>query len=146
MTKKAQGESTRMKKKRTDSQLRPEYLKKLAMIKKQEGRCFKNIDDLRKHIEEEGDFDLSDSAKEQLKKARKTPRSQYISQKEMERKFLKITSIRYKGKEFNLNIEEGNDGYLIAEVVGIPGCRTQARSYKELMKRIKEAIALSINR
>lgn len=41
-------------------------------------------------------------------------------------------------------IEEGEDGYLIAEVIGLPGCRTQARSHDELLARVKEAIALYI--
>lgn len=39
-------------------------------------------------------------------------------------------------------IEQGDDGYLIAEAVGLPGCRTQARSHDELLARIREAIGL----
>ncbi|MBU2589924.1 MAG: type II toxin-antitoxin system HicB family antitoxin [Nanoarchaeota archaeon] len=45
-------------------------------------------------------------------------------------------------KEFNVLIEKGEDGYLIAEVVGLPGCHTQAKSLDQLMKRVKEAISL----
>src|SRR3989344_8642827 len=86
-------------------------------------------------------FELSAETKKQLEEARKTPRSEYISQKELEKEFLG-KSIRYKGKVFNINIEEGEDGYLIAEVVGLPGCHTQAKSYGELLKRTKEAISL----
>jgi len=45
-------------------------------------------------------------------------------------------------KEFNIIIEEGEDGYLISEVVGLPGCHTQAKNLDELVKRTKEAISL----
>lgn len=45
-------------------------------------------------------------------------------------------------REFNVIIEEGEDGYLISEVVGLPGCHTQAKTLDELMKRTKEAISL----
>lgn len=47
-------------------------------------------------------------------------------------------------KEFNLIIEQGEDGYLISEVVELPGCHTQAKSFDELLKRTKEAILLSL--
>ncbi|MFH1054579.1 MAG: type II toxin-antitoxin system HicB family antitoxin [Candidatus Altiarchaeota archaeon] len=45
-------------------------------------------------------------------------------------------------KDFNVVIEEGEDGYLISEVVELPGCHTQAKSLDELMKRTKCAISL----
>jgi len=45
-------------------------------------------------------------------------------------------------KEFNVLIEKGEDNYLIAEVIGLPGCHTQAKSLDELIKRIREAISL----
>jgi len=45
-------------------------------------------------------------------------------------------------KNFNVIIEKGEDGYLISEVVGLPGCHTQAKDMNELMKRTKEAISL----
>ena len=45
-------------------------------------------------------------------------------------------------QEFNIIIEQGEDGYLISEVVELPGCHTQAKSYDELIKRTKEAISL----
>jgi len=44
--------------------------------------------------------------------------------------------------EFNLIIEKGEDGYLIAEVVELPGCHTQAKTMNDLIIRIKEAISL----
>ena len=43
---------------------------------------------------------------------------------------------------FNVIIEQGEDGYFISEVVGLPGCHTQAKTYDELIKRTKEAIKL----
>ena len=45
-------------------------------------------------------------------------------------------------QEFNLIIEEGEDGYFISEVIELPGCHTQAKSMDELIKRTKEAIIL----
>ena len=45
-------------------------------------------------------------------------------------------------RTFNVIVEEGEDGYLISEVVELPGCHTQAKSYDELIKRTKEAIEL----
>ncbi len=44
--------------------------------------------------------------------------------------------------KFNVIVEEGEDGYLISEVVELPGCHTQAKTYDELIKRTKEAIKL----
>ena len=45
-------------------------------------------------------------------------------------------------EKFNVIIEEGEDGYLISDVVELPGCHTQAKTYDELIKRTKEAISL----
>lgn len=45
-------------------------------------------------------------------------------------------------QEYNVIIEEGEDGYLISEVIELPGCHTQAKSMDELIKRTKEAIVL----
>lgn len=45
-------------------------------------------------------------------------------------------------KEFNIILEQGEDGYLISEVIELPGCHTQAKSLDELLKRTKEAISL----
>ncbi len=45
-------------------------------------------------------------------------------------------------QEFNLVIEKGEDGYLISEVVELPGCHTQAKTFDELLERTKEAILL----
>ena len=45
-------------------------------------------------------------------------------------------------KEFNIILEQGKDGYLISEVIELPGCHTQAKSLSELLKRTKNAISL----
>ncbi|MFA6023472.1 MAG: type II toxin-antitoxin system HicB family antitoxin [Candidatus Pacearchaeota archaeon] len=47
-------------------------------------------------------------------------------------------------KDFNVIIEKGEDGYLISEVVEIPGCHTQAKSMDQLLERTKEAIILCL--
>ncbi len=48
-------------------------------------------------------------------------------------------------KRFTVIVEEGQDGFLISEVVGLPGCHTQAKSYDELLERTKEAIAFYLD-
>ena len=45
-------------------------------------------------------------------------------------------------EKFTIIIEKGEDGYLISDVVELPGCHTQAKTYDELMERTKEAIFL----
>jgi len=45
-------------------------------------------------------------------------------------------------EKFTVLIEQGEDGYLISEVVELPGCHTQAKTQDELLKRTKEAINL----
>ena len=46
---------------------------------------------------------------------------------------------------FHVIIEQGEDSYLIAEVIELPGCHTQAKNYDELLKRTKEAIELYLD-
>lgn len=48
-------------------------------------------------------------------------------------------------KKFNVIVEQGEDGYMISEVVELPGCHTQAKTYDELIKRTKEAIRLYLH-
>ncbi len=48
-------------------------------------------------------------------------------------------------EKFNVIVEQGEDGYLISEVVELPGCHTQAKTYDELIKRTKEAIYLYLS-
>ena len=47
-------------------------------------------------------------------------------------------------EKFNVLIEDGEDGYLISQVIGLPGCHTQAKTKGELLKRTKEAIELHL--
>jgi len=47
-------------------------------------------------------------------------------------------------QKFTLIIEKGEDGYLISDVLELPGCHTQAKTYDELMERTKEVISLYI--
>ena len=44
--------------------------------------------------------------------------------------------------EFNIIIEKGEDGYLISEVVELPGCHTQGKTMEELISNTREAISL----
>jgi predicted RNase H-like HicB family nuclease len=48
-------------------------------------------------------------------------------------------------EKFNVIVEQGEDGYLISEVIELPGCHTQAKTYDELMERTKEAISLNLD-
>lgn len=43
---------------------------------------------------------------------------------------------------FTVIVEQGQDGYLISEVIELPGCHTQAKTYDQLMERTKEAVEL----
>ena len=47
-------------------------------------------------------------------------------------------------QQFDVVIEQDEDGYYVASVPALPGCHTQARSLDELMRRIEEAIALCL--
>ncbi|MFA4819877.1 MAG: type II toxin-antitoxin system HicB family antitoxin [Candidatus Aenigmatarchaeota archaeon] len=42
---------------------------------------------------------------------------------------------------YNVLIEQDEEGWFVSEVVGLPGCHTQAKSLDELMKRTKELIS-----
>jgi predicted RNase H-like HicB family nuclease len=47
-------------------------------------------------------------------------------------------------REFNVVLEQDEDGYYIASVPELPGCHTQARSMDKVMARIQEAIELCL--
>ncbi len=51
-----------------------------------------------------------------------------------------------KAKEhaFTVAIERGEDGYYVASVVELAGCHTQAKTLRELDKRVKEAIEVNL--
>ncbi|MFM1842631.1 MAG: hypothetical protein RLZZ490_1367 [Cyanobacteriota bacterium] len=45
---------------------------------------------------------------------------------------------------FNVIIEKDSDGYFVASVPALKGCHTQAKSYDQLIERIREAIELCL--
>ena len=47
-------------------------------------------------------------------------------------------------REFDVVIEQDQDGYYVATVPALPGCHTQAKSLDDLMERVKEAIQLCL--
>jgi predicted RNase H-like HicB family nuclease len=47
-------------------------------------------------------------------------------------------------QEFNVVIEQDEDGFFVASVPSLPGCHTQARSVDVLIERVREAIELYI--
>ena len=47
-------------------------------------------------------------------------------------------------EKFTVVIEQGKDGYLISDVVELPGCHTQAKSLDQLLKRTREVINLCL--
>lgn len=42
--------------------------------------------------------------------------------------------------KLHIIIEEGEDGYYVAEVPAFPGCLSQGKTYEEAIANIKEAI------
>jgi len=44
--------------------------------------------------------------------------------------------------DFNVIVEQDEDGMFVSEVLGLPGCHTQGETLDELMKNTKEAISL----
>jgi predicted RNase H-like HicB family nuclease len=47
-------------------------------------------------------------------------------------------------QQFNIVIEQDEDGFFVASVPSLPGCHTQAKSLDVLMERVREAIELYI--
>ncbi|MCL2103921.1 MAG: type II toxin-antitoxin system HicB family antitoxin [Kiritimatiellaeota bacterium] len=47
-------------------------------------------------------------------------------------------------REFNVVIEQDEDGYFVASVPSLRGCHTQAKSLDVLTRRIKEVIELCL--
>ncbi len=43
-------------------------------------------------------------------------------------------------RKYTVVIEKDEEGWLVSEVVELPGCHTQAKTMDELLKRTKEAI------
>ncbi len=42
--------------------------------------------------------------------------------------------------KYTMIVEKDEDDWLVSEVVGLPGCHTQAKNFDELINRTKEAI------
>lgn len=51
---------------------------------------------------------------------------------------------RLAGTEFDVLIEQDEEGYFVASIPSLPGCHTQARSLDTLMERIREAAELCL--
>lgn len=49
-----------------------------------------------------------------------------------------------KKQQFKVIIEQDEDGLFVASVPSLPGCHTQAKTIKELKKRVQEAISLCL--
>ena len=47
-------------------------------------------------------------------------------------------------REFNVVIEQDEDGYYVASVPVLRGCHTQAKSLDDLMERVREVIELCL--
>ena len=47
-------------------------------------------------------------------------------------------------REFNVIIEQDEDGFYVASVPALRGCHTQAKSLDVLMERVREAIELCL--
>jgi predicted RNase H-like HicB family nuclease len=47
-------------------------------------------------------------------------------------------------QQFNVVIEQDEDGFFVASVPSLPGCHTQAKSLDVLMERVREAIELYV--
>tara|TARA_Y100000310_G_C20311271_1_gene636347 strand:+ start:466 stop:672 length:207 start_codon:yes stop_codon:yes gene_type:complete len=42
--------------------------------------------------------------------------------------------------KFNVIVEKDEEGWYVSEVIGLPGCHTQAKTMEELIERTREAI------
>jgi len=48
-------------------------------------------------------------------------------------------------RAFDVVIERDPEGYYVASVPELPGCHTQAKSLDTLMRRVREAIELTVD-
>ncbi len=48
-------------------------------------------------------------------------------------------------KKYTLLIEKDEEGWLVSEVIELPGCHTQAKTMDKLIERTKEAIQAYLN-
>jgi predicted RNase H-like HicB family nuclease len=47
-------------------------------------------------------------------------------------------------RKFTVIIEKDEEGWLVSEVVELPGCHTQAKTMDQLLERTKEAIQVNL--
>ena len=59
-------------------------------------------------------------------------------------KYTMVKKSKEKMLKFKVLVEKDEDGYYVADVPELQGCHTQARSKKELMKRVREVIELCL--
>ena len=43
-------------------------------------------------------------------------------------------------RKYTIIVEKDEEGWLVSEVIGLPGCHTQAKDMNQLLERTKEAI------
>lgn len=43
-------------------------------------------------------------------------------------------------RKYTVIVEKDEEGWLVSEVVGLPGCHTQAKGMDQLLERTKEAV------
>ena len=55
-------------------------------------------------------------------------------------KLLVLDILGDKMTKYNILIEKDEEGWLVSEVVELPGCHTQAKTMDQLIERTKEAI------
>ena len=59
----------------------------------------------------------------------------------MSDRFINIIDILYNmTNKFTVIIEKDEEGWLVSEVVELPGCHTQGKTMDQLLERTKEAI------
>lgn len=57
---------------------------------------------------------------------------------------MKRRTVKAGSREFLVVIERGEDGYYVGSVPDIHGCHSQGKTLDELLKNMKEAIALCL--
>ncbi len=55
-----------------------------------------------------------------------------------------VKKSKLKVMKFKVLVEKDEYGYYVADVPELQGCHTQAKNERELMKRVKEVIALCL--
>ena len=57
---------------------------------------------------------------------------------------IRLTRMSKRSDPFTVLVEQDEEGYFVATVPELRGCHTQAKSLDVLMRRVQEAIALSL--